>query len=182
MLKKTITFEDYDGKMVSEDYYFHLSKAELVQLELEETGGFGEMLQRIAAEENHKEIVKQFQRIIKISYGKKAEDGRRFSKSPEILAEFVESPAYSELFVELSTDSTAAVNFVRGVMPSGLANQVDTILASQKTEEPEVVALPETNVASEIAKPSAPEPTKRFEEMSREELLHWAATSQDQTR
>ena len=32
MLKKTITFEDLDGNLVTDDFYFHLSKAEIAEI------------------------------------------------------------------------------------------------------------------------------------------------------
>ena len=30
MLKKTITYEDYNGNTITEDFYFNLSKAEVI--------------------------------------------------------------------------------------------------------------------------------------------------------
>ncbi len=98
MLKKTITYEDFNGETVSEDFFFHLSKAELVELELSHQGGLSEALQRIVAAEDGKGIVAEFKNIILSAYGKKSDDGRHFTKNQQLREEFESSEAYSSLF------------------------------------------------------------------------------------
>lgn len=125
MLKKTITYEDYDGVKRTETFYFNLSEAELTELELTHPGGFGDYVQRIVDAKDQGEIIKLFKKIIGLSYGIKSEDGRRFMKSEEISREFMETEAYNKLFMELATDDVKGAEFVNGVMPRSLMEQVE---------------------------------------------------------
>ena len=121
MLKKTIKFTDYNGVEREEDFYFNLSKAEIAEMELEIPGGMTEMLKRITAAQDTPSLVKIFKDLILRSYGVKSDDGKRFIKSPELKAEFSQTEAYSELFMELATNADAASAFVNGIIPSDVA-------------------------------------------------------------
>lgn len=117
MLRKTITYTDYDGNNRTEDFYFNLTKAELAEMELSEYGGLANMLKRIIDEKDNKRIVEMFKNIILNSYGEKSQDGRRFIKNEELRDAFSQTEAYSELFMELASDADAATMFVNGVIP-----------------------------------------------------------------
>ena len=105
MLKKTITYQDFNGDEVSEDFFFHLSKAELVEMELSHEDGLSEALQRIIAAQDGKGIITEFKNIILGAYGKRSSDGKRFVKNATIREEFESSEAYSTLFMELVTNT-----------------------------------------------------------------------------
>ena len=121
MLKKTITYQDFNGDTTSEDFYFNLTKAELIELELSAgEEGLTESIKKLIASKDGASIINEFKRIILLAYGRKSEDGRRFIKSEEFRQEFASTEAYSELFFELATNADAAVTFIKGVMPSGL--------------------------------------------------------------
>lgn len=138
MLKKTITYKDFNDEEVVEDFFFHLSKAELVELEMGTDGGLSESLKRIIVTKDGKEIIKEFKNIILGSYGKRSTDGRRFTKTQELRDEFESSEAYSVLFMELVTDTDAAVVFINGIVPAGLAEEAAKIAAASKepTDKP----------------------------------------------
>lgn len=118
MLKKTMTFTDYNGNERTEDFYFNLSKAELSEMELSTTGGLGQMIQDIVAAQDTPRIISIFKDLILKSYGIKSADGRRFIKSKELSTEFSQTEAYSEIFMELATNADAATEFVNGIMPA----------------------------------------------------------------
>lgn len=118
MLKKTMTYKDYDGNERTEDFYFNLSKAEVAEMEMSETGGLGNLLRRIVAERNNKKIVEMFKGLILKAYGEKSPDGRRFIKSQELRDAFSQTEAYSDLFVELASNAEAAAAFVNGITPT----------------------------------------------------------------
>ena len=120
MIKKSITYENFDGETVTEDHYFHLSKADLVEMELSHEGGMSTWLESIIASNDGKTIIEEFKKLVQSSYGKKSPDGRRFIKSDEDWEEFVSSEAYSTMFMELVTDAQAAADFVNGIVPKGL--------------------------------------------------------------
>ena len=125
MLKKAIKYTDYNGKEHTEDFYFNLSKAELTEMELSTTGGYGEMLQGIVAADEHTKLVPIIKEIIFKSYGEKSDDGKRFIKSPELSLAFSQTEAYSELFMEIATDAEASAAFVNGIIPVDIKEQVE---------------------------------------------------------
>lgn len=120
MIKKTITYTDFDGNSRTEDHYFNLTKAEILDIQFEEIGGFDKMLTKIIQEQDLVKLIKLFKQIIKASYGVKSADGRRFQKSDEIWANFAETEAYSQLYMELVQDSKKASDFVNGIIPADL--------------------------------------------------------------
>lgn len=134
MLKKTITYEDFDGEKKTGDFFFHLSKAELVELEMSHRGGLSVALERIIESEDNKEIISEFKNIILTAYGKRSDDGKRFIKNQELRDEFASTEAYSALFMELVTDTDAATQFVNGIMPAGMAEEVAQVV----NERPEL--------------------------------------------
>ena len=117
MLKKTITYTDYNGEERKEDFYFNLNKAEVIEMEIGTAGGYGEMLKRIVDSKDGAEVMKVFKTLILKSYGVKSPDGKTFKKSEEISSDFEGTEAYSELFVELCTNAEAATAFINGVLP-----------------------------------------------------------------
>ncbi len=116
MIKKTITYIDYDGNERTEDLLFNLSKAELIEMELSESGGMAKMIERIIAEDDRKSIMTIIKTIITKAYGKKSDDGKRFIKSDELSKEFTQTEAYSELLMQLLTDEKAAADFINGLV------------------------------------------------------------------
>lgn len=121
MLKKTITYTDYNGAKRTEDFYFNLSTAEIVEMESSVEGGISEMIKRIVAANNTKELVKIFKDLILRAYGEKSLDGKRFVKSDELSTAFSQTEAYSILFMELATDDKAAEAFINGIIPADAA-------------------------------------------------------------
>src|SRR3954451_16257566 len=102
MLKKTITFEDLDGNQVTEEHYFHLSKADLIEMEVSRDGGMQACLQKVVSSENGKEIIEAFKYLVRESYGERTPEGR-FVKNAQRTEEFMSSEAYSEFFMSLVT-------------------------------------------------------------------------------
>lgn len=123
MLKKTISYTDYDGNQRTEDFYFNLSKAEITEMELSMEGGMRAYIQRIIAAKSQLELVKLFKDVVLKSYGKKSADGRLFMKNDAIRAEFEAHPAYSMIYMDLVTDEAKTSAFVNGIMPADMPNQ-----------------------------------------------------------
>ena len=117
MIKKTITYVDYNGTERTEDFYFNLSKAELMEMEMGTKGGLTEELQRIINAQDTPEIIKVFKGLLLKSYGQKSPDGKRFIKNDTLREEFSQTEAYSQLFMELATDADAASAFINGIIP-----------------------------------------------------------------
>lgn len=120
MLKKTVSYVDYNGVERTEDFYFNLSKAEVAEMELSVEGGFSKMLEDVVKSKDNVKIVNIFKQMVLKAYGEKSADGRRFVKSEELAQAFAQTEAYSEIFMELALDSNAAAAFVNGIMPANL--------------------------------------------------------------
>lgn len=120
MLKKTIKYTDYNGMERTEDYYFNLSRAEIMEMEMSTTGGLAEMIQRIVKTQDAPAIIKVFKDLILKAYGEKSPDGKRFIKSEELSNAFSQTEAYSILFMELATDADSAAKFVNGIIPANV--------------------------------------------------------------
>lgn len=145
MLKKTITYTDFNDEEVSEDFFFHLSKAEIVELEMSHQGGLSAALERIVATEDGKAIIAEFKNIILTSYGQKSLDGKRFVKNAALREEFESSEAYSTLFMELVMDAEVAAEFVNGIIPKGMVEEATKVtgLSPVPSPEPELVTRAE---------------------------------------
>ena len=122
MLKKTITYTDYNGTERTEDFYFNLSKAEITEMELSMEGGMRAYIKKIIAAKSQLALVTLFKEIVMKAYGKKSADGRLFMKNDAIRAEFEAHPAYSMIYMDLVTDEAKASAFVNGIIPADAQN------------------------------------------------------------
>ena len=130
MLKKIITYTDYNNVERTEPFYFNLSKAELMEMELGVTGGMTEMLNKIIDAKDAPSLMKTFKEMIMKAYGVKSDDGKRLIKSEELSIAFTQTEAYSVLFMELITDDKAAADFVNGIIPNEIQAEVATQTAN----------------------------------------------------
>lgn len=125
MLKKEITYTDYNGVERTEDFYFNLSKAELAEMELSVEGGLSDQIKAIVNAKDVPSVVKIFKKIILKAYGEKSADGKRFVKSPEISEGFEQTEAYSVLFMELIGNPDYAAKFITQMIPADLSKQLE---------------------------------------------------------
>lgn len=126
MLKLTRTYLDFNNLSRTEDFYFNLTQAEVTEMELSVDGGLVEMINRIVAAKDGKQIIALFKDIVLRSYGEKSPDGKRFIKNQEIRDAFAQTQAYSDLFMELATDAQKAAEFVNGIVPAQKPASPDT--------------------------------------------------------
>ena len=129
MLKQTITYTDYNDLTRTEDFYFNLSKSDIVALETSIEGGLYRSLENIIKANDGNAIIREFRKIVHASYGKKSDDGKRFMKSDEISREFEETPAYDQFFMELVTDTDKALAFVKAILPKDVVEKMPENLA-----------------------------------------------------
>ncbi len=128
MLKKTICYTDYNGVERKEDFFFNLTKAELFDMEMGTVGGFTGMVKKIIDAKETPRIIALFKKLILQAYGEKSEDGKQFLKEDLVTGAklskgFAQTEAYSQLYMELATNSDAAADFIKGVVPSDIAEQ-----------------------------------------------------------
>ena len=140
MYIKTIEYTDYSGNKRKEDFYFNLSKAEIMEMELSKEGGFDQWITRIANAQNTPELVKLFKSLILMSYGERSLDGKTFyKKDPQtgrpLCEEFEQTAAYPVLFMELATNTEAATEFINKVIPEDAAEAIDKAKADGSLDE-----------------------------------------------
>lgn len=132
MFAKTVTYTDYNNVERTETFYFNLTKAEVLEMELGTTGGLSAMIQGVIDAKDTPQLIKIFKDLVLRAYGEKSADGRRFIKTPQIAEEFSQTEAYSDIFMELATDDKAASAFVEGITPKGLENYAKPALSEVK--------------------------------------------------
>ena len=124
MLQKTITYTDYNGNSRTEDFYFNLTKTELMKMEMGTNGGLSEMVKSIIAAQDQAALIQIFEDLILKAYGVKSLDGKRFEKSTQLSEAFAQTEAYDQLFMELATDADAAAQFINGIVPAEMAKEL----------------------------------------------------------
>lgn len=135
MLKKTITYVDYNDQKRTEDYWFHLTKSELIELDASNEGGLETTIRKIIKETDTKRIVELVKDLVLKSYGEKSADGKRFVKSKEAAEAFMQTEAYSQLFVDLISDPDQMTAFFKGAIPQDVREQADKM----QKENPEAI-------------------------------------------
>lgn len=136
MLKKPITYEDFNGDTVTEDFYFNISGPEMIELEAKFEGGLGGFLERLVKINDKAAMIEQFKEIILISYGEKSADGKSFVKSDEMRTAFSHHAAYNELFMELATEEGPAAEFINGIMPKKAMEKLKEKVADKPVGPP----------------------------------------------
>ena len=130
MLKRPITYVDYNGDQVTDVFYFNISKPELIEMEVEHEKGLKAFIEKIIETKDHKRLMALFKELILLTYGIKSEDGKRFIKNEQLKIDFSQTEAYNVLFMELALDAEAAATFLKGIMPKDMVGEIDKALAT----------------------------------------------------
>lgn len=135
MIKKTLTYADLDGNMVTEDFYFHLSKNQLFDLEFSHQGGLSAVLKEMIDEDRREEAVLLIKKIIKMSYGSRSNDGRNWDPAtPEEAERFVNSPAFDEILTGFNKNPDSILELIIGLFPADMRQQIMSELNSEETK------------------------------------------------
>ena len=118
MYKRTFKYTDYDGNPREEDVFFNLTESEIAEMSLSVTGGLDQMMRRIVAAQDTKQIVAIFKELLLKAYGEKSPDGKRFIKSKEAAEAFSQTEMYNQLFMELAFNAEKAAEFFRCITPA----------------------------------------------------------------
>lgn len=142
MLKKTVTYTDFDGNERTETHYFNLTQTELIDMAMELPGDvketFGDDPSKVDQEAVGIELMNKIgsqgiigfiKDVVQKSYGIKSEDGRRFIKKPELTEEFTQTLAYDAIIMEFMSNDVAAAEFINKIIP---ANVLEKMTANMK--------------------------------------------------
>lgn len=142
MFIRNITYVDLDGNTQTKPFHFHLSEAEVVELESEHHGGLSGFAERVAHTENYGALVKEFKHIVLTAYGLR--EGDSFLKTEDLRVRFQGSGAFSALFMEFLRDQTTLTDFINGVMPKNMTEAQGTELVKPSVIPPP--PMPEATV------------------------------------
>lgn len=134
MIKKTVTYNDFNGKSHTEDFYFNLTKAELLEMESSVSGGYSSMLEGIVQAKDNHAIVNIVKEILLKAYGKRSDDGKLFMKTPEIRQELEFSNAFPEIYFDILSDEDKASEFINALVPNELLEEVNKQTATSTPE------------------------------------------------
>lgn len=141
MLTREITYEDFDGNVHTERFYFNLTKTEAVELEASFDGGYAAMAQRMVDDNDGAAILREVKNLILMAYGEKSADGKRFIKTEQMRQEFADSAAFDALFTEMATNDVAAAEFMIGILPKDLTKGLDAPTAVAAAQGGQVVNI-----------------------------------------
>lgn len=170
MIKQTITYKDFTGASNTEDFYFHLDKADLLEMQAERKGGMKEYMQDIINSDDKLEILRIFRMFIMKSVGKLSEDGRRLKRDQDVRDEFEQTSAYQEFLFFLANNGAEAARFLDNLMPEDLMVQV-----REEIGETADLMLPPDTSTNDAELREQPEVVKEWHDYSREELLEMPA-------
>lgn len=140
MLTRPISYENLDGEKVTGEYSFHLTKAEAVEMNFSQKGGIEAYAKKIVETEEHGELVELFKDLILRTYG--VRDGQEFIKDEAYTKRFVNTGAYSELFIELATNADSAIEFFKGIFPKDMQDRVEEAVTTPDFSDKELLEMP----------------------------------------
>lgn len=127
MYCKEMTYEDFEGNMRTEKFYFNLTEAELIQMETSVEGGYNARVQAMVDADNRNQLIKIVKDFLDLSYGEKSPDGKYFTKNATITERFQSTQAYSDMYMLLATDDNEAQKFINGIVPKNFAKRVEDL-------------------------------------------------------
>lgn len=135
MLKQTVQYTDFNDTPNTETLYFNLSKTEIadnlhlidevesLQAMMEEKGASPEAL-KVPEIQRMLDFVKH---LMRLSYGVRTEDGKRFVKNENQWTEFTQTAVYDEFLYSLFEDPERANKFILGILPGDLRKEATKV-------------------------------------------------------
>jgi hypothetical protein len=132
MYKKNITYTDFNGEERTDAFYFNLSDAEILELQVSYGGDMSRIMTNMLEKRDAKGLLGIITDLIKTSYGEKSSDGKRFMKNQEVKDSFVTTDAYSKLVLELLNDEKEFEKFMTNVIPSTKREKLNEIIRKRE--------------------------------------------------
>ena len=151
MLKKSITYKNvFTEESVTEDFYFHLSAADMVELEVSFKGGLAEWFMKAMREEDMEAVYAGFKKMVLKAYGHRGENNK-WIQNQQIRDEFENSEAYSVLLMEMLTVEGAFDKFIQAVVPRELREDTSQLKLAPVLEETPETSEPKKLTKEELA-------------------------------
>lgn len=155
MIKKTLTYLDYEGVEHTKDFYFSMSQTEFTLLNNQIPGGFDTYLKRIQEDHNEEQLLNLLTTFIVEGYGERTPDGLGFIKEDaqgrKLGKLFLCTEACDNLLTELLEKENNIGAFMTGMMPASIQGKVEAGLKkalaeaeTKKTAEDNIVSIQST--------------------------------------
>lgn len=137
MISKTIKYEDFEGNEIEKTFHFHISKAELAELNIQEDGTtLADSIATITRSETGiREVLDIFKMVVTEAVGRRSEDGSRFAKSDDARSEFLDTDAYSELLFNMLDDPDFATRFIQGILPTSVQKEIQKSMGGRDVKD-----------------------------------------------
>lgn len=123
-----VTYTNFFGEQVEEQLHFHLSKGELMDMELQRTPLSAKIAIVNGGEASAMDAYKLLCEFVSKAYGERSEDGRRFFKDDRATKAFMASPAFDALLDKLSSDSKFSTGFLAGLFPEDIMGKAKKLI------------------------------------------------------
>jgi hypothetical protein len=144
MIKKTITYEDYNGEERTKDFYFHMNQVEFSKLNGEIPGGIEKRMQKVIEDRDEDALLRMIDLLVSRGYGEFNDDDE-FTKvgrnGRPLYEKFVNTDAYDQLIIELIQGENSIVEFLRGMMPKKIQGKIDEEMKRRLEEEKKELKL-----------------------------------------
>lgn len=135
MYKKNITYTDFNGDERTDAFYFNLSDAEILELQVSYGGDMSRIMTNMLEKRDAKGLLGIITDLIRTSYGEKSSDGKRFMKNQEVKDSFVTTDAYSKLVLELLNDEKEFEKFMTNVIPVAKREALNELIRKREQGE-----------------------------------------------
>lgn len=152
MIKKTITFEDYEGEQRTKDFYFHMNQVEFAKLNGEVPGGLEHRINEIIQDQDQDAMLRIIDLLVSRSYGERDSEDGSFTKVGKngrpLFEKFINTSAYDNLIIELVSGEKNILNFLSGIMPKSIQEKLNEEMKKQEAEkngQPKLAPVPSSN-------------------------------------
>lgn len=166
MYRMLVTYTDFRDQEATDELFFHLTKAEVIDLEIGTRKGEGSLsasLQRIIDTKDGEEMYRTFKHVLTVSHGILSDDGKRHLKNERTREDFLSSAAFSALIERMLEDTDFAIEFVLNILPRGLQEEAQKLAGIEPTTPLAVVKDPEQITRQDLIELS----TEEIPEVSR---------------
>lgn len=123
-----VKYTNFFGEETEEQLHFHLSKGELMNMELQRTPLSAKIAAINGGESSAIDAYKLLCEFVGAAYGERSEDGKRFFKDARATKAFLASPAFDALLDKLSADPKFSNKFLAGLFPEDIMGKAKKLI------------------------------------------------------
>lgn len=123
-----VKYTNFFGEETEETPHFHLSKGELMNMELQHTPLSAKIATVNGGDASAMDAYKLLCEFVGAAYGERSEDGKRFFKDERSTKAFLASPAFDALLDKLGDDPKFSNKFLAGLFPDDIMGKAKKLI------------------------------------------------------